>query len=118
MSNLSQWSALVGFLVPLAIAIVQQSSWPRVVRTIIGAIACVAAAIITALTENKLDWNTWATSVIFVATIAFTSYRNVWVPLGAIDWIEALTSGKSVTHARAARASRTGETSASSVAKS
>jgi hypothetical protein len=108
-SNLSQWSALVGFILPLVVAIVQQSHFSRTARTIIGAVSVVVSAVITALLQNTLDWNTWATSVIWIATTAFTAYRNVWVPLGAADWIEAVTSGKSVTHAKSVRKARTGE---------
>lgn len=110
MSNLAQWSALVGFLIPILVAVIQQPVFTRPVRTVIGVIMAVLAAVVTAAVQNQLTWNTWATSVIWVATFAFTTYRNVWVPLGAIDWIEALTSKHSLAAAKAARAARTGET--------
>lgn len=109
MSNLAQWSALVGFLLPIVVAVVQQAHWSRTVRTVIGIIAAIVAAIVTAATENKLTWHTWATSLIFVSTLAFTTYRNLWVPLGALDWWEAVTSRKSVAEVRASRVARTGE---------
>lgn len=109
MSNLAQWSALVGFVLPLLVAIVQQSHWSRAVRTVIGIIAVIISAGVTAFVENKLNWNNWATSLIAIATVAFTTYRNVWVPLGAADWVEAVTSKKTVEHVSANRVARTGE---------
>ena len=92
MTNLAQWSALVGFLLPLLIAIVQQSHWSRRTRTVVGAIAVTVAALVTAATENKLNWDTWATSLIWIAVTAYTSYRNVWIPLGAAPAIEEKTT--------------------------
>lgn len=109
MSNLAQWSALVGFLVPILVAVIQQPRFSRPVRTVIGIVMAVAAAVVTAAVEGKLTWNTWATSVIFVVASAFTTYRNVWVPIGAADWIEAKTSGWRVHAVKSARVSRTGE---------
>lgn len=92
MSNLAQWSALVGFLIPLAIAVVQQTHWRRWVRTVIGVVCSLGAAIITAAVENRLTWNTWATSAIWIVTTAMVSYRTIWVPLGAAPTIEAKTT--------------------------
>lgn len=71
----------------------------------------IVAAAITAAVDKSLTWNNWATSLILVATVAFTTYRNVWVPLGAMDWIEAKTSKFSLAGTQSARVSRTGEAS-------
>lgn len=92
MSNLAQWSALVGFLVPLVIAIIQQTHWGRTIRTIVGVVSSLAAAVVTAAVQNNLNWNTWATSAIWIVTTAMVSYRTIWVPLGAAPFIEAKTT--------------------------
>ena len=92
MSNLSQWSALVGFLLPLAVAIIQRPTFPRWARTVIGMTFSIGASVLTALIEGKLTWNSWATSFIFVAIAAYTSYTHVWVPVGAAPYIEKATS--------------------------
>ena len=92
MSNLAQWSALVGFLLPLVIAVIQRPSFSRPVRTIIGVVFSVGAAILTALIEGNLSINSWATSLIFVAMAAYTSYTHVWVPVGAAPYVEKVTS--------------------------
>lgn len=92
MSNLAQWSALVGFVIPILVAVVVQSKWSRAVRTVIGVAASLVAATVTALVEAKLTAGTWATSSIWVLTTAMVSYRNIWVPLGAAPWVEQKTN--------------------------
>jgi len=92
MSNLAQWSALVGFLLPILVAIIQRPQFTRTTRTIIGIIASIAAAVLTAMVEGKLTWHTFGTSAIFIALTAWASYKNVWVPAGAAPWVEAKTS--------------------------
>lgn len=92
MTNLAQWSALIGFLLPILIAVVQRPSFPKWVRTVVGIVFSIGAAILTAMIENKLTWNTWATSLIFVALAAYTSYGHIWVPIGAAPYVEKKTT--------------------------
>jgi hypothetical protein len=92
MTNLAQWSALVGFLLPLVVAVIQRPTFSRRLRTVIGIAASAGTAVLTALIEGKLTWNNWATSFIFVAVTAWASYGHVWVPAGAAPYIEAKTS--------------------------
>lgn len=88
MTDVAQWAALVGFILPLVVAIVQQSHWSRTVRTVIGAICVVVAAVVTALVEDKFNMHQWATSLIFIALTAYSSYTHIWVPIGAAPWIQ------------------------------
>lgn len=92
MSNLAQWSALVGFVLPILVSVVVQSKWSRAVRTVIGVAASLAASVVTALVESNLSGQTWATSSIWVLTTAMVSYRNIWVPIGAAPWVEKKTN--------------------------
>lgn len=98
MTNLAQWSALVGLLLPLLIAVVQQTHWSSPVRTIIGVLASVIASIVTPAVYSNLNWHTWATSFITVFGAALITYKAVWVPLGAAPWIEKSTSVKPPTN--------------------
>ena len=91
-SDLAQWSAFIGFLLPLLVQIVKQPWMRRWMRTVIGLVAAVLSALITAAVQNKLSWDSWATSVIFVAVTMWTSYLAVWVPLGAMNFIERKTT--------------------------
>lgn len=92
MTNLAQWAALVGFVTPLLVAVVQQSHWGRPVRTVIGILSVLAASVVTAAVEGHLTLHSWATSLIWVATAAYTSYTHIWVPLGAAPAIEQATT--------------------------
>lgn len=97
MSQLAQLSALIGFLLPILIAVVQKSHWSRAVKTVVGAIVCIIVATITAIVHGDVTtWHEWATALIFIFGAALVTYRNVWVPLGAAPWIEAnVLGGKS-----------------------
>jgi hypothetical protein len=94
LTDLVQWSALIGFLLPLLVAIVQQSHWSSKVRTIIGVIAVLVTSFVTTAVEGKLTWDRWAESLVVVFVLAMTAYKSVWVPLGAAPFIEAKTSTK------------------------
>lgn len=94
--DLAQWSALVGFLLPLVVAVIQRPSFSKRMRTIIGIIGSVVAAFFAAWAQGKLNWEGWATSLIFISLTSWTSYLAVWVPAGAAAWVEAKTSPNAV----------------------
>jgi hypothetical protein len=90
--DLAQWSALVGFLLPLLVAVIQRPSFSKPMRTVIGIIASAIAAFFTAWAQDKLSLAGWANSFIFVAITSWTTYLAVWVPAGAAAWVEAKTT--------------------------
>lgn len=94
LTDLVQWSALIGFLLPLLVAVVQQSHWSKAVRTVIGIIAVLVTSFVTTAVEGKLTWDRWAESLVVVFVLAMTAYKSVWVPLGAAPLIEEKTSPK------------------------
>lgn len=94
MSHLAQLSALVGFALPFLVAIVQQSKWSRTVRTIVGVAASVATATILAILHGDVTAHSWGTAVIGVVGAAMVSYKTIWEPIGAVPWVERVTSGK------------------------
>lgn len=103
MSQLAQISALVGAILPLVVAIVQHHKLPVWARTVIGIVASIAASLITPAVQSQLNWHTWATSLIFVAGAVYTTYAHVWVPIGAVPWIEQKTSGAAAPYRRDGR---------------
>jgi peptidoglycan/LPS O-acetylase OafA/YrhL len=94
MSHLAQLSALVGFLLPFLVAIVQKSHWSRTVRTVIGVAASVATATIVAILHGDVTLHTWGTAVIGVLGAAMVSYKAIWEPIGAAPWLERVTTGQ------------------------
>src|SRR4051812_37277217 len=94
-SSLAQWSALVGFLLPLLVAFVQRQHWSNNVRTIVGVAACAIAAILTTWIEGNLNLHNFGQSVIVIFMMTKTSYLAVWKPTGTTQTIEQSSPGNS-----------------------
>jgi peptidoglycan/LPS O-acetylase OafA/YrhL len=92
MTNLAQIAAVIGFALPLVVAVVQQHHWPRWLKTIIGVVCALAASIATPAIYTNLTWHTWGTSFVVILVAMLTTYRNVWEPVGATPFIEAKTT--------------------------
>lgn len=90
--NLAAWSSLVGLLLPLLVAVVQQAHWSAKVRTTVGVAACVVAAVGTAYFQGKLDLHNFVESALVIFTLAKVSYLSVWKPTGTTPAIEQATS--------------------------
>src|SRR5690348_15249531 len=88
MTDLIQWSALVGVLTPLVLAVIQQPTFPKWARVLVMVVGSCVAAIITASLQGQLDWHRWEHSVIVVATLAVVFYHGGWKKLGVTGWIE------------------------------
>lgn len=91
MSNLEMWSLIVGFLLPPALAIVQQSKWPDSVRAIVAFIACAVAGAVTAYLQGDLNLERWVESALVVLVTAIATYKGFWKPTVA-PAIESATS--------------------------
>lgn len=81
-SQLTQYSAAVGFLLPLVIAFIQKEDWPNWLKSVVGTGGCVAAAVVTAAVEHKLNTKDISASVITVFTLTKLSYLSVYKPAG------------------------------------
>ena len=90
--NLGQWSALVGILLPLLVAVVEQQHYPSWLRSLIGDLACGFAAVVTAYLQGNLDFHNWYSSAVVIFALAKTSYLAVWKPSTVAPRIEAATS--------------------------
>jgi len=86
------WALIVGFLLPPAIAIVQQPSWTEPVRAIVTFIVCLVAGAGTAYFQGDLTGRRWveASLVTLVATIA--TFKGLWKPTRVAPEIESATS--------------------------
>lgn len=91
-THLAQISALVGVLLPLLVAIIQQENWSAHVRTLIGVICIIVATTVTAWAEGKLNLHDWATSLITIFTLTQVSYHTLWKTTGVAPAIEHATS--------------------------
>lgn len=91
-SNLTQWSALVGFALPWLVAVIKQEKWRSSIKTALGVAACAIAAAVTAYFEGKFNLRDWTTSVITIFLMTKTSYLAVWKPTGVDSAITNVTS--------------------------
>lgn len=91
-THLAQIAALVGIILPLIVAIVQQKKWTPIVRTVVGVSCIIVASVITAWAQGKLNWHDWATTVTTIFLMAQVSYHTVWKKTGIPIKIETATS--------------------------
>ncbi len=90
--HLAQLNAVVGTVLPLLIAVVQQTHWSRTVKTVVGLTCSVVASVLVPEFYTKLTWNTWGYSAVFLIGAVLATYRNIWVPIGAAPAIERKTT--------------------------
>lgn len=94
-TQLTQVAALVGSVLPLAVAFIQRQHWSNTVRTIVGVAACAGAAVIVSYTKGQLNLHDLATTGFIIFTLTKTTYLAVWKPTGTTGKIEAATGGTS-----------------------
>jgi len=93
-TNLSMWSAVVGFLLPPFVSVVQQAKWPTWARSVVGFVACLAAATGTVYIQGPevFTWQRWTTAALTVFVAAMTAYKALWQPTGIAASIEQKTT--------------------------
>jgi hypothetical protein len=82
----------VGFLLPQAIALLNQVKWTARVKSIVAFAACVIAAGITTVAAGDFDATNLILSATTVFAVARTSYAGLWRPTGLAPAIEEATS--------------------------
>jgi hypothetical protein len=92
MSHLANLAAVVGLLLPLLIAVVQQQHWRQDIRAAVGFVICFVAAFVTAWVEGKLTAKDLLSSFLVCYTLAQTSYHALWTKIGITQAIETATS--------------------------
>jgi hypothetical protein len=85
-------SALVGALMPAAIALVTQRDWAAEAKGLVAAALCLAAGALVAFTQGALDPTDLLRSFLIVFTLAQILYQTFWKPSGISPAIEARTS--------------------------
>jgi hypothetical protein len=94
MVHLANLSGIVGLLLPLLVAVIQQLHWKESYRAAVGFLSCMVAAFITTWVEGKLNTKDLLSSFFVVFTVAQVSYSHFWKKLGATQAIEKVTPPK------------------------
>jgi hypothetical protein len=91
--SLAAWSAAVGFVLPLAIAVVNQAHWSSKLKAAVAFAICIAAAAVTVYFDGgKFDAGHLVESALIVFTLARASYAGLWRPVGVAGAIEVKTT--------------------------
>lgn len=89
-SNLVTWAALVGVLLPPAVALLQKAKWPPLAQSAVFAAGCVAASFIVAwLDQSSWNWSAWRTTLLTIIGASLALFKLYWKPAGAIDLARA-----------------------------
>jgi len=86
------WSAVVGFFVPLAIATINQSTWPPRTRGGVAFLVCLIAATGTVYFSGELDQiDDLAVAFLIVFGTAISTYHQFWKPTTIASAVERAT---------------------------
>jgi hypothetical protein len=91
MDNTVTFAAIVGFLVPPAVAVINREKWSSQVKGVIAFLVCLLAAIGTAWYEQSVEWNDLRKVLPIVFGAAILTYHQFWKPSGIAPTIEKNT---------------------------
>jgi hypothetical protein len=94
MGKLEMWALIIGFVMPLLIAVVQRSTWTQTVRALVMAVSSIVAGGLTAYFAGDLNGVDVTTTILLIGVTAIASYKGFWSPTGVAPKIEAATSPK------------------------
>jgi uncharacterized membrane protein YfcA len=94
MGNLEMWAAIVGFLLPPVMAILQQTKFDTALKAILAFIACLAVSVPTVYLQGSGDftWERWSTALLTILTTAMATYHGFWKPTNVAPTIEKATN--------------------------
>ncbi len=93
MSETDMWDAVLGFLMPLAVAFLNQTRWPRVIKGLCAFAVCAVTALITVFVRNDdFDLTNWVRTLLVVFVTAIATYHFWWKPSEIAPRVEQATS--------------------------
>lgn len=93
MSNAAMWALIVGFFMPVIIAVLQQRHWPDGLRAVVTFVACIVAAVGTVLIQHGgWSWHDWVATTLLILVTAIATYHGLFKPTGVAPSVEASTS--------------------------
>lgn len=87
----ASWAALVGAVLPLLIAVVQQSRFSGQMRQVVSIIVAAIAGVGTVLASGNFDAQNWLVTLVAVIGAAQASYALIFKPSGIAPAIESKT---------------------------
>lgn len=91
-TDLQMWSFLVGFFMPMLVAVFQQPKWKNWVRSLFTVGSCIIAGGVTMFLEHGFHADEHlVTNILQVLVMAQASYLAFWKPTKIADKIESAT---------------------------
>lgn len=91
-SDLAMWSLIVGFLLPPALAVVQQTPWSSGLKAVVAFAASAVAGAGTAYFAADLTGRSFVSSALVVLVAAISTYHGFWKPTKVGPRIEEVTN--------------------------
>jgi amino acid transporter len=99
MTVLEMWSLLLGSLLPLLLAVVQQPKWPQWLRVLVTVVICVVVGLGNVYFNGSLLHTTSIVeAILLVLVAALSTYHGLWKPSGIAPKLESATSPGQGTH--------------------
>lgn len=95
-ANIVMWSGLVGFFMPVVIAIIVQTGWSDRVKSSVAFAACLVAGAGTAYFSGHFAGRDIVTCALITFTLAAASYAAFWKPTGIAPAIRDATTVRGV----------------------
>ena len=94
MSNSAMFALIIGFLLPLLVAVFQQPRWSDPIRAAVALLVSLLAGAGTAYFAGDLGLRpeTLVTDTLIIFVAAIAAYRGWWKPTGIAPAIEKVTS--------------------------
>jgi hypothetical protein len=89
--NTVTFAAIVGFVAPPVIAVINREHWSEQVKGVVAFVVCLLAAIGTAWYEQSVDWHDLRKVLPIVFGAAILTYHQFWKPTGIAPSIEKKT---------------------------
>lgn len=88
------WTAVLGLLAPLVIAVLKQSGFTKAQNSLIALGVCFAVGVADAFYFGTVSPMDVAKTVFMVVSTAFVTYKMFFQALGVDDWLTKKTSIK------------------------
>lgn len=92
MSNAGLWAAALGYVLPLAIAFVNQPRWAAWVKGLLMLVVASGDGLGTAYFNDSFHGKTVVSSVLIAAIAIGVAYHTLWKPSGIAPALERATS--------------------------
>lgn len=85
MTDLQLLEALIGFGMPLVVAMIVDAQWSSTHRALATVAVCIIVGALTAYIGGELSTAGYAKAILIILFAAMTAYKRFWVPLGLVN---------------------------------